>query len=226
MTGRLTLGLYNSLDPRRFHDVMRRHLARAAPVAVAFDCNLATFGFPFDEGRRRERAQPEAPDLRTPIEIAAFIADSTTIGEGGEHFQGLAATGRFNAFPYPKGAGFPPQLGRPLATTPHPDAAKLVTPLDTAKELAQGRSQLLVIGLGPRGLPADVLSGTRHHLELTGTRVSLETATAIGALPALVTAHLYHLSHPSHAAQASPASHAAPASHPSQRTGRRGGGPS
>jgi uncharacterized protein len=171
---------------------MRRHLARAAPLCMAFDCNLATFGFPFDEGRRRESKSPDAPDLRTAEEIAAFVADSTTIGEGGEHFQSLAAGGRYSAFDFPR-AGFPPQLGRVVATTPHPEPAKATTPLDVARQLHEGRSQLLVIGLGPRGLPKEVLEGARTHLELTGRGVSLETATALGALPALVHAHLQHL---------------------------------
>jgi hypothetical protein len=173
---------------------MRRTLARAAPVAMAFDCNLAAFGFPFDEGRRREGKSPDAPDLRTPAEVAAFVADSTTIGEGGEYFEDLAASGRFMVFPFPRdGVGFPPQLGRAVATTPHPDPGKATTPADVAGELAAGRSQLCVFGLGPRGLPRDVLDGARCHLELTGRAISMETATALGALPALVWAHLAHL---------------------------------
>jgi len=180
------------LDPRRFHDVMRRHIARAAPVAMAFDCNLATFGFPFDEGRRRESRNPDAVDLRTPVEVAQFVGDSTTIGEGGEYVQQLAASGRLMVFPFPT-PGFPPQLGRAVATTPHPEPSRRVAPIDVARELAAGRSQLLVVGLGPRGLPAEVLAGCKAHLELTGRDVSLETATAIGALPALITAHLAHL---------------------------------
>jgi len=171
---------------------MRRTLARAAPVAAAFDCNLAAFGFPFDEGRRREGRSADAPDLRTPLEVAEFVADSTTIGEGGEYFQQLARESRFQFFPFP-GAGFPPQLGRVVATTPHPDAGKRTTPLEVARELASGKSQLLVYGLGPRGLPKDVLAASKTHLEITGKGVSLETATALGALPAMLAAHLHHL---------------------------------
>lgn len=173
---------------------MRRTLARAAPVAIAFDCNLAAFGFPFDEGRRREGKSPDAPDLRTPLEVAQFVADSTTIGEGGEYFQELAQSGRFLIHGYPRnGVGFPPQLGRVVATTPSPDPARRIAPLDVAQELASRRSQLLLFGLGPRGLPREVLEGARFHLEMTGRNISFETATALGALPALVHAHLHHL---------------------------------
>lgn len=190
--GRLTLGLYNSYDPRRFHEAMRRALARIAPVALAFDCNIATFGFPYDEGRQRESKNPDAPDLRTPVEVAEFISGSTSIGEGGKYFRELAEAGRFQIFDFPKGAGFPPQLGRAIATTERP-TGNLVTPLDCAKELKFGKSQMLVIGLGPHGLPKDVLKGTKDHLELTGRKLSFETATAMAAMPALIHAHLQHL---------------------------------
>jgi hypothetical protein len=190
--GRLTLGLYNCYDPKQWHDIMRITLARAAPVALAFDCDIATFGFPFEQARRRGAKRSDA--LRTPQEVAAFVAGSTTIGEGGECFQELAQTGRFMAFPFPRDStGFPPQLGRVVATTPYPEEGKATTPLDAARELAAGRSQLAVFGLGPRGLPKEVLAGAPCHLEITGHGISMETATAIGALPALVFAHRHHL---------------------------------
>jgi hypothetical protein len=184
--------LYNSYDPRRFHDIMRRNLARVAPLCAAFDCNLAVFGFPFDEGRRRESKNPDAPDLRQPADVADFIVDSTSIGEDGDYLRQLADGGRFTICDFP-GKGFPPQLGRPIMTTPHPESGKNESTLDVAKELAAGRSQMLLIGLGPRGLPAKLLKDSKHHLELTGKGISMETATAMGALPAMVHAHLQHL---------------------------------
>ncbi len=198
-TGRLTLGLYNSYDPVRWHDAMRRALARAAPVALAFDCNLATFGFPYDEGRRRESKNPAAPDLRTPADVAAFVADSTSIGAGGSYFRQLADAGRFHLFDYPggkhgAGAGFPPQLGRVVLSSEHTQPhAQSVTPLQLAQSLHHGESQLLVVGLGPRGLPAGVLKAAKYTLELTGRGIGFETATALAAMPALVHAHLQHM---------------------------------
>lgn len=189
---RLTLGLYNCYDPKQWHDIMRITLARAGPVCLAFDCDLATFGFPFEQARGRG-AKTSKP-LRSPADIAAFVAASTSIGEGGEAFQALVAAQRFKAHPFPSdGQGFPVGPGRLVATTPSPDAGKRIGPLEVAKELALGHAQLLVLGLGPRGLPANVLDGAAHHLELTGKGISLETATALGAIPALVTAHLEHL---------------------------------
>lgn len=190
VSGRLTIGLYNCYDPVRFHDIMRRTLARAAPVALAYDCNLATFGFPFDEGRRRESKNPDAPDLRTPTDVAEFVVGSTSISSADAPLLQLAEGGRFNAFDFP-GKGFPPQLGRPIATSEHPQPkARPVTPRDVAKELHVGRSQLVVLGLGPRGLPKDVLKSTPHCLELTGRNIGFETATVLGALPAAIATHL------------------------------------
>lgn len=175
---RVTLGLYNSYDAVRFHEAHRRALARAAPLALAFDGNLATFGFPFDEGRRREK--PGAPDLRTPVEVARFVADSTTIGEGGAYFVELAEKGRFQGFPFPE-RGFPPQLGEPVLTTARPDEGKGVGSGQLRAAL-QDKGLLLVFGLGPRGVPKEVRAMARLHLDVTAGRYSLETCTALGAV--------------------------------------------
>lgn len=175
---RCTLGLFNSYDPVRFHEAHRRALARAAPLALAFDANLATFGFPFDEGRRREK--PGGVDLRTPLDIARFVADSTTIGEGGAYFVELAEKGRFQPFPFPE-KGFPPQLGEPVLTTAKPDETKSLRLADARRALA-GRSTLLLFGLGPRGVPKEVRAMAKRHLDITAGRYSLETCTALGAV--------------------------------------------
>jgi hypothetical protein len=181
--------LYNCYDPKQWHDIMRITLARVGPVAMAFDCDVATFGFPFEQARARKAKETEP--LRTPADIADFVATSTTIGEGGEYFGELVGSGRFQALPFPT-AGFPAGLGRLVATTPSPSNAK-TDALGVARELAAGRPQLLLFGLGPRGLPDPVLEAAPIHLELTGRGVSMETSTALGALPAMVAAHLMHL---------------------------------
>lgn len=175
---RCTLGLYNSYDPVRFHEAHRRALARAAPLALAFDANLATFGFPFDEGRKREKLG--GVDLRTPVEIARFVADSTTIGDGGAYFVQLAEKGRFQAFPFPD-KGFPPQLGDVVLTTRKPEPAKSL-PAKAARGLLRERSTLLLFGLGPHGVPKDVPKLAAKHLDVTGQGLSLETCTAMGAV--------------------------------------------
>lgn len=96
--GRATLGLWNSYDPNRFREAHRRVLARAGPLALAYELNLAAFGFPFPQ------------ELSTPQEIADWVATTTSIGEDGAYLKELAAKGRFQTFPYAS-KGFPPQLG-------------------------------------------------------------------------------------------------------------------
>lgn len=180
VTGRLTMGLYNSLDPRKFAEAHRRALARAAPVAAAFDCNLAVFGFPFD------------PELRTPKEVAQWLVTTTSIGQGGNWIVKLAEEGRFNSFPFPKG-GFPPQMGKVVIGTRKPDVKRSITPRDVAERLKGGRSVLLLFGLGPRGLPVKVMDIGEFHMDLTNRGVSFETCTAIGAAPARIMTYLENL---------------------------------
>ncbi len=175
----MTIGLYNSYDPVKFHEAHRRALARAGPVALAFDANLATFGFPY------------AQDLDTPLEIVEWVSGTTSIGEGGKYLKELAAAGRFACFEFPR-RGFPPQLGDVVVTTNRPDPKKATTAQQLAALLKHGSSILLVFGLGPRGLDdREIYPLGRFHFDLTGRGLSLETATALGAAPALIAAHLH-----------------------------------
>ncbi len=174
----MTIGLYNSYDPVKFHEAHRRALARAGPVALAIDANLATFGFPYPEG------------LDTPLQIVDWVAGTTSIGEGGTYLKELAASGRFQAFGFPK-KGFPPQMGEVVVTTNRPDPKKAATAQQLAGLLKQGTSLLLVFGLGPRGLDdRGIYPLGRYHFDLTGRGLSLETATALGAAPALIAAYV------------------------------------
>jgi len=169
MPGRVTIGLYNSYDPVKFHESHRRALARAGPLALAFDCNLATFGFPYNK------------ELSTPIEIAEWVSTTTSIGESGSYLVELAKKGRFSAFDFPK-KGFPPQLGETIVTTRKPSQGKLVRAPEVRAMVASGKSILLLFGLGPHGLPKDMFDRTDKHLDITGRGMSLETCTALGAV--------------------------------------------
>ena len=174
----MTIGLYNSYDPVKFHEAHRRALARAGPVALAFDANLATFGFPYEK------------DLRTPTEIVSWVSGTTSIGEGGKYLTELATLGRFQTFDFPR-KGFPPQLGDIVVTTNRPDPRRAAGAKVLAGLLRRGRSITLVFGLGPRGLDdREVYPLGKYHFDLTGRGLSLETATAIGAAPALLWALL------------------------------------
>lgn len=175
--GRLTIGLYNSYDPLRFREAHRRALARAGPLALAFDANLATFGFPFPA------------ELSQPAEISGWVASTTSVGENGDYLVRLTAKGRFQHFPAP-GKGFPPQLGEPVSTTSKPREGRSIGSKQVADMLANGQSVLLVFGLGPHGLPRKVAEIPRNDLDVTGGGFSLETCTALGAVVGAVSAHL------------------------------------
>ena len=169
----MTLALYNSLDPVRFAEAHRRALARAGPVAWAFDCNLAVFGFPFDK------------DMRTPVEVAKWLVGTTSIGQGGDWIVKLAESGRFYFHDYPR-KGFPPQFGKIVIATRKPDQRLSTKPREVAGLLKEGRSLMMVFGLGPRGLPDKIMEMGQYHMDLTEKGVSFETCTAIGAAPAKV----------------------------------------
>src|SRR5438876_10838943 len=100
----MTLGLFNSYDPIRLAEAHRRAIARAAPIALAFDANLATFGFPFEK------------DLRTAEDVAAWVSGTTRIGEAGKYLRELAQLGRVQTFGFPE-RGVPPPAGEGMLTT-------------------------------------------------------------------------------------------------------------
>lgn len=176
--GRVTLGLYNSYDPNTFREPHRRALARTGDLALAFGMNLALFGFPIPE------------DTKTPVEVAKWIAGTTSIGADGENFVKLAELGRFSIFPYPT-KGFPPQLGEPILTTSRPDKSKRIRVADAVAMVEKGQSILLVFGLGPHGVPKDAAAIPKHNLDITDGGYSLETCTALGAVCGAINAKLH-----------------------------------
>lgn len=166
----LTIALYNTYDPKKLHEAHLRAIARAGPVAYAYGFHLALVGFPF-EGRA--------------VDVAQEISSHTTIGEGGKYLLELAGANRFHLLEFPK-RGFPPQFGTPVATTRKPNEEKEITPLELAERALKGESFLLLVGLGRHGLPKEIFKLSRYHMDITGKRVSLETCTAIGAIPARI----------------------------------------
>ena len=166
--GRVTIGLYNSYD-QNFREPHRRIIARAGDLARAFDMNLALFGFPIPE------------ECRTSMEIAQYVAGTTSIGVHGNNFLEMAEAGRFHKFPYPI-RGFPPQLGEPILTTSKPDAKKQMNLSGVADMVERGQSILLVFGIGPHGVPKNTASIPKFNLDITPGGFSLETCTALGAV--------------------------------------------
>jgi hypothetical protein len=171
--GRATIALWNSYDPRAFREAHRRILARAGPLALAYDFNLATFGFPFPK------------ELTTPQEIADWVATTTSIGEDGSYLKELTARGRFSTFPY-MNKGFPPQLGKVVLTTCNVDERKRLDVEGAAGLLLRGQSLLFLFGTGPHGVPKEMFEVAENHLDITFGGYSLETCTALGAVVAVV----------------------------------------
>jgi len=172
--GRVTVALYNSYDPNRYHEIHTRMIARAAPLCVAYDFKLALFGFPLDD-----------VGVETPRELAELVARETTIGASGREVLELAERNLLEVYDYPD-PGFPPQLGTIVATTCRPEPEKAIEPEDVVELVLRPRSVTLVFGLGRRGLPEEVLERAEHHLDITGRGISLETSTALGAVTAVV----------------------------------------
>ncbi len=171
--GRATIAIWNSYDPNSFREAHRRILARAGPLALAFDMNLATFGFPFPK------------ELSTPQEVADWVATTTSIGEDGSYLKELASKGRFQTFPY-MNKGAPPQLGELVLTTCDPDPKKKRGVEEIASMLSEGRGVCLLFGAGPKGVPKEAREMAPNHLDITFGGHSLETCTALGAVTAVI----------------------------------------
>lgn len=147
----------------RLGDAHFRALGRAAPLCWAFGLDLGLVGFPGDAAS-----------------IVRSAGQSTGIGEGGQYLEKLAASGRVHRMPESPAPG----LGFLVATTPRPDPGKALDfPAAAKKAKASGDGRLVVlVGLGPKGLPGEWMKAAPVHLELTGDNVSLETATAMGII--------------------------------------------
>jgi hypothetical protein len=164
----LTIGIVNTYDKIKIIDAHYRAIARAAPICHAFGFNLALFDFPFK---------------MTPDELVDFVMDKTTIGESGRYLRLLHENGQFFVFDLPR-KGFQSQFGSVVVTTSKPEPKVAVTPDTIADGMLHNRSYLILIGLGRKGLPKHLFSLAKYHLDITSAGISLETCTAIGAIPA------------------------------------------
>ena len=150
--GRATIGLYNTYDNLRLREAHRRAIARAGPLAYAYEMNLALIGFPLESGT-------------LPRDISQWVRETTSIGNSGEFFTEVESGDRILIVPHIK-KGFPPQLGDVVATTCSPDQKISRTVNELADDLFMVNSKLLLFGLGPKGLPQKVknmANGTRNR---------------------------------------------------------------
>jgi len=166
----LTLGIVNTYDRIKIHEAHYRSIARAAPIAYAFGFNLALFDYPFKMSAE---------------ELVGFVKDKTTIGSSGKYLEELFRAGKFFVFDLPE-KGFQPQFGSPVVTTSHPAREKHIRIEALAELIGKKKSFLFLIGLGHRGLPQELFDMAEYHLDITSKGVSLETCTAIGAVPAII----------------------------------------
>jgi len=157
--GRKTLGLFDGYEGG-IKPIHIRTLARAAPLCTAFDLDLLLIGFPTE-------------DLDSLVQDA--VRD-TNVGEGGRYIKTLHRERRIRMVSWdPKENPLPPDM---IATTSHPDINKSTK--------GPFRESLVVMGLGKRGLPDEILKRARHHLDITDKKVPLETATAMGIIAYLL----------------------------------------
>lgn len=68
-------------------------------------------------------------------------------------------------------------------TSSKPEKKFSITTEAMADEIMHNKSFLILVGLGRKGLPKDLFSLARYHLDITSQGVSLETCTAIGCIP-------------------------------------------
>lgn len=164
----LTLGLVNTYDKIKILDAHYRAIARAAPICHAYGFHLALYDFPFKMNAE---------------ELVVFVMEKTTIGESGSYLKILYEKNHFSVSDLPK-KGFPAHYGEIVITTSKPNPKKLVPPLRIAEEAFKNRSFLFLIGLGHKGLSKELFERGKYHLDITCKGLSLETCTAIGAVPA------------------------------------------
>ncbi|MEA3559022.1 MAG: DUF531 family protein [Candidatus Thermoplasmatota archaeon] len=160
------LALYDTYEGA-VKEIHVRAIARAAPLCHGFDLDLALIGFPED-------------DLKALIDRTA---KETNIGKGGKYLRELFDMGRIHLVKASKSE--PPTdwqiLGLPVATTSRPDRNKLMG-MKAALERSDNNRICLIMGLGKQGLPKNMLDSAPAHLELTGKKIPLETATAMGII--------------------------------------------
>ncbi|WP_292381775.1 DUF531 domain-containing protein [Methanosarcina sp. UBA289] len=173
----LTLGIVNTYDKIKILDAHYRAIARAAPICHAFGFHLALYDFPFK---------------MTAEELVAYVMEKTTIGESGSYLKILYEKNHLSVSDLPK-KGFPSQFGEIVITTSKPDPKRQVTPIKIAEEALRNRSFLFLVGLGHKGLPKELFERGKYHLDITSKGLSLETCTAIGAIPAYLSGLMANL---------------------------------
>jgi hypothetical protein len=157
------LGLYNTYD-KKLGPPHIRAIARAAPLCWAYNIDLALFNFPINNLK----------------ELVDRVIKDTSVGHGGAYLEQLYKNKRLNIYRSLKNKNW----DNLIATTSNPDPNKMINPDNLSNIHGE---KCFILGVGKVGLPKDILDCSKHHLEFTGTGVSLETCSAMGVL-----AHILH----------------------------------
>lgn len=173
----LTMGIVNMYDKIKIVDAHYRAIARAAPICYAYGFSLALFDFPFKMDKD---------------ELVDFVMDKTTIGDSGKYLDLLNKEHHLFVSDLPP-KGFPAHFGSVVTTTSKPYPQKVLTPLDVAAGNMRKKSYMFLVGLGRKGLPKDLFERAEYHLDITTKGISLETCTAIGAIPTQINALTFAL---------------------------------
>lgn len=166
----LTLGILNTYDKLKILDAHYRTIARAAPICYAYGFSLALYDFPYK---------------MSTIELVNFISEKTTIGNSGKYLEMLHKKQHLFVSDLPKN-GFSSHFGKIIITTSHPDKNKKLEPIEVANGILKNQSYLFLVGLGRKGLPKKIIERAKYHLDITSQEISLETCTAIGAIPTMI----------------------------------------
>ena len=82
------------------------------------------------------------------------------------------------------------KLGEVVLTTCRPDPKRQLSLGQVAEMVEGGQSITLLFGIGPHGVPKDVMRIPRYNLDITPGGFSLETATALGAVTGALASRL------------------------------------
>ena len=147
-----TLGLFNTYGGSWNHPHIKA-VFKASKLCAAFDLDLALINFP----------KISYDELISEVKKEMRITSNNFLEE-------LYSLERVTFFDKDIDELI---VGKKVVTTAKPDLNKIILP---------DEKLCMIMGLGPKGLPKSYIKKASHHFELTGTNVSFETGTAMGAI--------------------------------------------
>jgi len=150
--GNHTLGLYNTYGGNWNHPHFKA-IYKASKLCSAFDLDLALIGFPSTSSEK----------LMKEVNKEMRVTKD-------DFLHNLFSLNRVLFFDKEIDES---RVGKKVITTSNPDSKKI--------DLPNGKL-CMIMGLGPKGLPASYVRNSQYHFELTGSNVAFETGTAMGSI--------------------------------------------